>query len=327
MLAKLMGAPHCENLLFTPSTTTGLNLVIKGVLASGDRVLISPLEHNAVMRPLSRLATERGITFRIMPADAFGRIDLDATRTLLRSEGPFALAIVAHASNANGAIQDLAALSEILREIPLLVDAAQSAGVLPIDLASMGIDFLACSAHKGLLGPTGVGICVLPEHADIPPLIEGGTGSHSDSIEQPEVLPDRYESGTLNLHGMAGLLAALEGIGDRGLLGKHKQELTMRLIDGLKSVPSVRLHSPEDGSALCCAFTIEGNPPDRVASWLQEHSGILCRPGLQCAPLAHQHLGTFPHGTVRFSPGWGTTLAEIDTAIEAVKEFVQHAKR
>jgi selenocysteine lyase/cysteine desulfurase len=312
-LAALLGAPQAEDLVFTRGCTEGLNLVLKGFLRPGDRVLVSPLEHNSVMRPLVRLAHDRGVAVETLPADPFGRVDAEQTRALLRQH-PAALAAAQHASNVHGAVQDLAALRDALGDVPLLVDAAQTAGVLPINVAQLRLDFLCLSVHKGLLGPTGVGVCWLDPRHEVLPLVEGGTGSQSDSLEHPAFRPDRYEAGTLNLHGIAGTLGALEGLDSRGLLGDHKRSLCRRLIEGLCGVRRVRLHSPTDGTALCVALTVADLPPDRVAARLEREHGVLCRPGLQCAPAAHRHLGTFPQGVVRLSPGWGNTPDEIDHA-------------
>jgi cysteine desulfurase family protein len=316
-LAELLGVAHSEDLIFTHGATEGLNLVLKGLLTPGDRVLVSPLEHNAVMRPLATLVRERHITLQTLPADPWGRIDLEATRRVVRS-GPYALAVVAHSSNVSGAVQDLAGLHDALNHTPLLVDAAQTAGVLPISIESAGIDFLACSVHKGLLGPSGLGLCYLSPRYDLLPLVEGGTGSHSESFEQPGFRPDRYESGTLNLHGIAGTCGALQDLTQRGLLGEHQQHLCQLLIDGLATVPGLRLHSPADGTALCVSLNLAEMPPESLALRLEREFGILCRPGLHCAPAAHQHLGTFPAGTVRLSPGWGNTIQDMETAIRAI---------
>ncbi len=317
-LAQRFGVPRPEDLVFTPGCTDAVNLVLKGFLRPGDRVAVSPLEHNAVMRPLDRLARERAVVVEVLPGDRFGRIDAAATRKWVARSQPPALVTVAHGSNVNGAVQDLEALREALPDVPILVDAAQTAGVLPLDVAAMRIDFLAVSMHKGLLGPTGVGACYLDPRHDVAPLREGGTGSRSESIAQPDFRPDRYEAGTLNLHGIAGALGALEGFAARGLLGDHKRGLTARLLSGLSGIPGVVLHSPHDGTALCAAITVEGLPPDRVALHLEREHGICVRPGLQCAPAAHRHLGTLPQGTVRLAPGWGNTEDDIDAAIGAV---------
>jgi selenocysteine lyase/cysteine desulfurase len=304
--------------------TEGLNLVLKGWLKPGDRVLVSPLEHNAVMRPLERLKHERAVTVETLPADRFGRLDLEAARAFRKRQAkPPALLVVQHASNVNGVVQDIGGLKQIFADSPLLVDAAQTAGVLTIDVDGLGIDFLAASVHKGLLGPTGLGVVYLAPDRDVLPLIEGGTGSRSESIEQPEFRPDRYEAGTLNLHGIAGALGALRGWRERGLLGAEKRRLCQRLIEGLAAIPGVQVHSPPDGTALCVSFSVAGLGPEAVALWLEREFGVLCRPGLHCAPAAHAYLGTQPDGSVRLSPGWGNTPDEIGMAIDAVERIAR----
>ena len=314
-LARLFGVPDAANLVFTRGATEGLNLVLKGFLRQGDRVAVSPLEHNSVMRPLMRLAHERGILIETLPADSYGRIDLGL---VARLAGRYRLAVVAHASNVNGVVQDVRALAKALPGTAVLSDAAQTAGVLPISVADDGLAFLACSAHKGLLGPTGLGVCFLdPEH-DVAPLLEGGTGSQSESFEHPAFRPDRYEAGTPNVHGIAGLGGSLGHFEQHGLLGEAKRRLTRRLIDGIRDAPGVTVHSPADGTTLLMSFTVAGTPPDRVATALESGYGILCRPGLHCAPKAHGHLGTLPSGTVRLSPGYGTTEDDVEQAIQAV---------
>lgn len=318
-LAELFHVRGSENLVFTRGSTEALNLVLKGWLRGGH-VLVSPLEHNAVMRPLARLMHERDLTVETLAADGYGRLDNDALRRAVQANRP-ALVAVAHASNVNGVVQDLAAVRDAIGDVPLLVDAAQTAGVLPIDVERPRMDFLACSIHKGLLGPTGVGVCYLAPDREVTPLIEGGTGSRSESFEQPDFRPDRYEAGTLNLHGLAGTRGALAGLAERGLLGPSQQRLCKRLIEGLAAVRGVRLYSPADGTALCVAFTVEGWRVDELAVTLETQFGICCRPGLHCAPAAHRHLGTYPGGVVRFSPGWGNTDEEMAAAVNAVQQL------
>ena len=321
-LARLLGVARSENLIFTRGATEGLNLILKGFLKPGDHALVSPLEHNATMRPLARLERERGVVVETLPADAYGRIDPAAARDRC-VRGGATLAAIAHASNANGAVQDLAALREAMPDVPLLIDAAQTAGVLEIDVDGLGIDFLCCSAHKGLLGPMGVGACYISPRHDVLPLCEGGTGSKSESFEHPEFRPDRYEAGTQNVHGIAGLGAVLAALPERGLLGDHKRALSRALIDGLKRIGGGRVVSPDDGTALLASFSVEGWQPDVLAERLEEEYGILCRPGLHCAPAAHRHLGAFPAGTVRLSPGWGNTERDVETALGAVKDIIE----
>ena len=316
-LAGLLGVPEPADLVFTRGATEGANLVLKGFLEEGDRVLVSPLEHNAVMRPLERLKRERNIKVDLLPADRFGRIDHGAAAGHNRDGEPKLVAL-AHGSNVNGAVQDLRAIRAVFPGSALLVDAAQTAGVLPIDVSADGIDFLVCSAHKGLLGPTGVGVCYLHPRYEVRPLIEGGTGSRSEETSQPDFRPDRYEAGTLNLHGIAGLAGALEFLADNGLTGDSKRHLAKLLLDGLCGLPGIRLHSPDDGTALLVSVTLESQSPDRAAAELEEEHGVLCRPGLQCAPLAHRHLGTFPEGTVRLSPGFGNSEEDVCKVIDAL---------
>jgi len=319
-LARLLNAPRAQDVVFTRGTTEGLNLVLKGFLKPGARVWVSPLEHNALLRPLARLAAERGVQVETLDADPWGRLDLDALARRARTEPEPALVAVAHASNVNGAVQDLRGIREAIgKSVPLLVDAAQTAGVLPLDVRAPEIDFLAFSAHKGLLGPTGIGGCYLSPKHEVTQLIEGGTGSLSESAEHPAQRPERYEAGTLNLHGIAGLKGALDGLPERELLGTHKQAMTRILLDGLTKIEGVRVVSPLDGTALLASFVAEGIVSNTFAEQLDHRYGILCRSGLHCAPATHRYLGTFPEGTVRFSPGWGTAETDCQTALDAVR--------
>ncbi len=324
-LADFLGIADAANLVFVRGCTEGLNLVLKGMLKPGDRVAISPMEHNAVMRPLSRLRAERGIVLQPLAADPWGRIDWEAARQSAR-DAPPDLVVVQHASNVNGSVQDLAEARRVFARSRILVDAAQTLGVLPLNIAALGIDFMAASVHKGLLGPTGVGIAYLSPDCEVAPLIEGGTGSRSESLEQPDFRPDCYEAGTLNLHGIAGTRGALAGLPERGLLGDHKRQLATRLIHGLREIPGVLIQSPDDGSALCVSFRVDGCDPDEVAVILERDFSILCRPGLHCAPAAHQHLGTFPEGTIRLSPGWGNSTDQVDDALRAVEAIVRNRR-
>jgi cysteine desulfurase family protein len=321
-LAELFGVRNSEDLVFVRGCTEGLNLVLKGRLQPGDRVVVSPLEHNAVMRPLTRLARELPLTLDPLPADSLGRVDWDAARQRdAQGSGPPALVVVQHASNVHGVVQDIERAKQTFPSSPLLVDAAQTAGVLPIDVERQEIDFLCASLHKGLLGPTGVGVAYLSPKYEVRPLIDGGTGSRSESLEQPDFRPDRYEAGTLNLHGLAGTLGALQGRPQRGLLGEEKRWLSGQMLDALAAIRGVEIQSPTDGTALCVSFRIPGLGPEEIALRLEREFGILSRPGLHCAPAAHQHLGTFPAGTVRLSPGWGNTPEDIAAAVRALEQI------
>lgn len=319
-LAKLLGVRNPEDMILTSGTTEGLNIVLKGFLEPGDSLLVSSMEHNSAMRPLERLKKDIGISYEILPADEYGRIDIDAARAVA-GKTTWKLVCVSHGSNVNGIVQDIAALREAIPDVPFLIDAAQTVGVLPIDVEELGIQFLAYSGHKGLLGPTGTGGLYIAPEFDIPPLIEGGTGSKSESIEQPTFRPDCYESGTGNLHGIAGLRGSLDYFEEHGLTGGYKRKLTSMLLDGIKDVPNVRLHTPDDGTALLASITIEGAYADEVAIAMESEYNILCRPGLHCAPLAHKHLGTMPNGTIRLAPGYGNTEEDIEVTIKAVTEI------
>lgn len=318
--AALLGGVNPQDIAFTRGATEGLNLVLRGFVQPGQRVGVSPLEHNAVMRPLASLARQRHVTIETLPADAFGRLDLAAVERRCRQE-PFDLIVVAHASNVNGVVQDLAGLRSVVGETPILVDAAQTAGVLDLDCVGNQLDFLATSAHKGLLAPTGLGLAYIAPRHDLPPLIEGGTGSQSESFEHPAFRPDRYEAGTLNLHGIVGLNAALATLPQRGLHGQHLRQMTSILLEQLSSVRGIRLHTPADGTALCLAMSLDGWWPEEVARKLEIDHDILCRPGLHCAPAAHRHLGTLSHGTLRLSPGWNSTADEMQAVVRAIEHI------
>lgn len=321
-VAKLLGIDDAENVAVVRGCTEGLNLVLRGWLKPGDRVLVSPMEHNAVMRPLASLAGKLQLQIDTLPADRWGRIQTQEARDMAKGRTP-SLLVVQHGSNVNGVVQDVAALRSALPEIPILLDAAQTAGVLPLDVDKWQIDFVSASMHKGLLGPTGVGFCYIAARRDVAPLIEGGTGSRSESFAHPAFRPDCFESGTLNLHGIAGSLGAMEGIEERGLLGEHKQDLCNRLIRGIRAIPRATLQTPDDGTALCVSISIDGMQPDELAMRLEREFGILSRPGLHCAPAAHRHLDTFPTGTLRLSPGWGTTREQIDFTLDSIGKLAR----
>jgi len=322
MIASLFCVELSENIVFTRGATEGLNLILKGFLKAGDSVAVSPLEHNSVMRPLIGLKNRLGVKITTLPADNLGKIDLDSAKKLA-NETRFDLVVINHGSNVNGVVQDIEGIRSAFPETPILLDAAQTAGVLPIDVKQTGIDSLACSAHKGLLGPTGVGVCYISPEYKIAPLIEGGTGSMSESVNHPLLRPDVYEAGTLNLHGIAGTFGAMKNLEKNGLIGAVKRELTLRLIEGLADIPGINIFSPSDGTALCLSFTLSGTQPEEVAFRLEKCYSVLCRPGLQCSPSAHKHIGTAPQGTVRFSPGWGNTKEQIDRVVEAVHDLAK----
>ena len=243
---------------------------------------------------------------------------------------PLQLAVVNHASNVTGTLAPLAEVADAAQRAGalLLVDAAQTAGVVPLDMIALGIDLLAFTGHKGLLGPPGTGGLVLRaavEARQLEPLVRGGTGSRSESEEQPEDLPDRFESGTPNGAGIAGLGAGIRHVLARGVESAraHEIALTRQLLNGLRRLPGVHVYGPEDPArrTAVVSCTVAGRPVSEVGLQLDEEYGILCRVGLHCAPAAHRTIGTFPGGTVRLAPGASTTAEEIDATLRAMQEL------
>ena len=327
-LCSLFSCADPTHVIFTPGQTVSLNMVIKGYLRAGDHVLVSPLEHNGVMRPLTQLL-DSGVCFDRIPLNGDDELDLDATQRLLRPNTR--LMILTHASNVSGTVFDLFAASVFCRAhgIALAVDAAQTAGHLSIDLGKTPIDALCVPAHKGLRGPSGIGALILtPAFAnELEPLITGGTGSDSHTEIQPRYMPDRFESGTPNLPGIYGLHAALDSLFSEGIAVRHNRETTLltRFLAGLHAIEGIRIIGTEDISRHvgvisidCSARMDNAEVSDRLATDYY----ILTRCGLHCAPNAHKTYGTFPQGTVRFSFNSINTEFEIDAALTALKEIL-----
>lgn len=323
-LAEFIGLEDPLRLVFTSGVTESVNLVLRGLLRPGDHVVTGPVEHNAVMRPLRTLERE-GVRLTVVPGAADGSLNPREVEAALRPETR--LVVLNHASNVSGTILPVADVGTITRRQGklLLVDAAQTAGVLPIDMRAMNVDLLALSGHKGLLGPTGTGALAIGDRVEvkeIAPLKRGGTGSRSEHEEQPDFLPDKYEAGTPNSVGLAGLAASLEDLRQRGVesVRRHERALTGQLLEGLRAIPGIQLFGPCDPArqVAVVSFTLAGWQVSDVALRLDEEHGVLCRPGLHCAPAAHRTLGSFPRGTVRFSPGPFTTAAEVKEAVAAV---------
>lgn len=318
-------ATHC---ILTPGNTAGLNMAIRGWLRSGDHCLVSAMEHNAVMRPLQDLAAQ-GVSFDRVPCDSAGRLDPADIPPLIRPNTR--LLVMAHGSNVSGAVQDAAAVGRICRErgIPFALDAAQTAGHWDLDFTGWGLSALSVPGHKGLMGPSGIGALLLdPAFArELTPIVTGGTGSASDSEIQPAYMPDRFESGTPNLPGIYGLQAAVDFILDTGVEALHRREmeLTGQFLEGIRDVPGIRLAGPRELENRAGVISVDFLAADNAeaAFRLEQAYGILTRCGLHCAPSAHKTLGTFPQGTVRFSPGWFTTPEEIRAAVDAVREIAR----
>jgi cysteine desulfurase/selenocysteine lyase len=323
-VAGLLGLSDPLRVIFTANATHALNLAINGVLRPGDHVVTTSMEHNSVMRPLRALEAE-GTGLTVVPCAADGVLDVAAIERALLPET--AMIVMNHASNVVGTLLPVPEVAAIAHahNVLLLVDAAQSAGALPIDMDELGIDLLAFTGHKALLGPTGTGGLLISERVDasrLRPLMRGGTGSDSETEAQPDFLPDRLESGTLNAVGLAGLEAAIGWLVEQGVeaLRTREHDLTARLIEGLRQVPKVRVYGALDADRQLgvVSFNVDGADPAVVDLRLNEDFGISARVGLQCAPAAHKTIGTFPQGTVRFSLGPFTSADDIDYAIGAV---------
>ncbi|WP_338835269.1 aminotransferase class V-fold PLP-dependent enzyme [Neomoorella thermoacetica] len=326
LLADFFNIREPEQVIFTANATEALNLALQGLLEPGDHVVISSLEHNAVARPLHTLQ-DKGVEYTIVSCDARGRLNpLDVERAI----GPRTrLICLTHASNVTGTILPVNEVGEIAQRhhLQYLVDTAQTAGEIPVDVEAAGITLLAFTGHKGLLGPPGTGGLYIRYPDTVRPLIYGGTGSRSELLTQPEVLPDKYESGTVNAPAIAALGAGVRFIRETGLdnIRRHTMELTARLLEGLRRLPGVTLYGPQDSGERVpvVSLNIRGLSPGEASAWLADHYDIVTRPGLHCAPLAHQTIGTLKTGTLRLSPGFFNTAAEIDAALAAIKELME----
>ena len=326
-LVQLFHGTDSRNVIFTPGITYSLNYFIKGFLKNGDHVLVSGLEHNAVMRPLEQMKLA-GVDYDIVPVDEEGNLDPEDLRERIRINTK--AVIMTHASNVCGTVVPIREIGSICKEYGLFfaVDTAQSAGTLPVDMQECQIDFLAFTAHKGLLGPQGIGGFLISERLDkkMEPYIAGGTGSQSDSLLMPDYLPDKYESGTMNLPGIIGLHASLDYIREQGLKAIHdkKMELTEYLLNEVKRIPQVRIVGRKDVQDRVAVVSLDFLTIDNaVAAFeLEQECGVMTRVGLHCAPVAHQSLHTFPQGTVRFSFSASNTFSEIDRCVEGILKIL-----
>lgn len=327
MLAKLFHAPCSRNVIFTPGITHSLNCFIKGFLKAGDHVIVSGLEHNAVMRSLYQMQ-ESGITYEVAETDEEGTVDPEKLERLIKAETK--AVIVTHASNVCGTIVPIEEIGEICErhQIFFAVDSAQSAGTIEVNMEKCKIDFLAFTGHKGLLGPQGIGGFVISEKLDkqMKPYIAGGTGSISDSYAMPESLPDKYESGTMNLPGIIGLHAALKYIISESVEKIHdkKMQLAKYFIEQIKQLPGIRIAGKQNEENRVAVVSLDFTEWDNamVAFELEQQYGIMTRVGLHCAPLAHKTLGTYPQGTVRFAFSASNTKEEIDICVRGIKEML-----
>ena len=330
-LHTLFNGHDPSHVIFTQNVTMSLNMVIKGLLKAGDHVLVSSMEHNAVMRPLTQLLDE-GITFDTIPCDFTGSIQMDSIEPLIR---PNTVAlIINHASNVCGTIQPLESIGSICKthNLQFIVDAAQTAGVIPIDVKACHIDALCFTGHKGLLGPQGIGGIILTKEMaqTLTPLIAGGTGSFSHLETMPTHMPDAFEAGTLNLPGIIGLNEGLDYIESQGMENIHNHELvlTQSFLEGLQSIDGINIvgkQNIQDRTAVV-SITIDGMDPANIAYELESTYHIMTRVGLHCAPRAHQTLRTYPEGTVRFSFGYANTHKDVESALSALNTIVKSSK-
>ena len=330
LLCALFHGGDCRNVIFTKNVTESLNVLLKGLLKPGDHVLVSSMEHNAVMRPLTQLE-KHGVSFARITCREDGTLRLEEMEGLA-GENTRAV-VMTHASNVCGTVLPIAAVGDFCRRRGLLflVDSAQSAGVLPIDMEAMHIDALAFTGHKGLLGPQGTGGFVLGERMVplLEPLLSGGTGSLSHTEEAPDFLPDRFEPGTMNLPGILGLRAALLWLKETGAdnILRHELDLTGRFLRGLAPLEAAgKVHvlgrRDLEGRTGVVSIQTPGRDLGQAAFRLERDFGILTRVGLHCAPAAHKTLGTFPAGAIRFSFGWWNTPEEVAAALEALGKIL-----
>lgn len=329
VLAEFFNAEDPSHIVFTQNATHAINIALYGLVRPGDHVVTTTTEHNSVMRPLRHLEMS-GIELTVVPCRRDGTLDINRLNDALRLDTR--LLVTTHGSNVTGTLFPIEAIAALARarNVRYLVDAAQTAGAIPIDIREIGVDLLAFSGHKGLLGPTGTGGLYIREGVLLSPLMRGGTGSDSAHEVQPEFMPDIHESGTLNVAGIAGLGAGVRFLREIGVhsVRAHEQDLVSQLMAGLAEIPGITTYGPRDASLQCgvVSFNVDGAMPSEVGLILEEQFGIMARTGLHCAPSAHRTLDTFPTGAVRFSFGWFNTAAEVAVALEALRKIAGWAK-
>tara|TARA_B100000315_G_scaffold215253_1_gene214462 strand:+ start:14241 stop:15419 length:1179 start_codon:yes stop_codon:yes gene_type:complete len=325
-IAKFFNISNSRNIVFTSNGTEALNLALKGLVKPGEHIITSSMEHNSVVRPLNTFKND-GVNATIVQCDKQGKLNPDYVFKEIKQNTR--LIVITHASNVTGTILPVEEIGEIAKKkgIPLLVDAAQTAGTIPIDVVRSNISLLACPGHKSLLGPQGTGFLYISEGFNLKPLIEGGTGSNSELSEQPDFLPDRFESGTLNSPGIAGLNAGIEFINKKSIqtIKEHEDKLSKTFTNKLKEINHVRIYGPlsiKEKTAVV-SFNVKGKDSAEIATALDEKYQIMVRVGLHCSPYAHKTIGTFPEGTIRVSFSIFNTVQEIDYFIESLKKIVK----
>jgi cysteine desulfurase family protein len=328
-LARLFNIRRSDRILFMKNVTEAVNTALKGFLKSGDHVVLSGMEHNAVIRPLNKLKKERDVDYTLVPANSLGRLNPYDFETALKPNTK--MVCLVHASNVTGGLNPVEEVGKICsaKGVAFLVDAAQTAGAVPIDMQAMGVDFLCFTGHKGLMGPPGTGGLAVSSKWSLDSLIEGGTGSNSDKEEQPSQWPDKFESGTQNYWGLAGLKAAVEFLLKTSVMAIRKKEemLAAHFLREAGKIEGIKLYGLPAGNerdrVAVVSLNVLGKDPSEVGFELDEKYGIMTRVGLHCAPLAHRSIGTHPIGTVRFSFGYYNTEKEIEKALKALKEITK----
>ncbi|MCJ7664852.1 MAG: aminotransferase class V-fold PLP-dependent enzyme [Desulfobacterales bacterium] len=331
-LAELFGVEDPLRICFAKNATEALNLAICGILRPGDHCITSSMEHNAVMRPL-RALEKNGVEITVAPCSSQGALDPQEVEKAITANTR--LIVMTHASNVTGTLMPISEVGKIACKHGVLfcIDAAQTAGAYPIDCKKMQIDLLAFTGHKALYGPQGTGGLYIREglEKELEPLVRGGTGSRSEFQEQPDFMPDKYESGTPNTVGVAGLGAGVRFILTQGIdqIRAKEQGLTRMLIEGLGSIPGVSLYGCNDAArqVAICSFNIAGLTPSEITMELDEEFAIMSRPGLHCAPAAHQTIDTFSQGTIRLSAGYFTTEEEIALALKAIEKIAARSRK
>jgi cysteine desulfurase family protein len=327
-IARLIGADHAKQIVFTFNGTGALNLAIHGLLRVGDHAICTDADHNSVLRPLRHLEEHHGVEVTRVTCDSSGRVDPDGVHRALRPNTR--LVVMLHASNVTGVIEPAADVAEIAHQqgALFLLDAAQSLGHWPVSAKELKVDLLAAPGHKGLLGPLGTGFLYIREgiEREIVSVVQGGTGTQSNEDRQPESVPDKFESGNHNMPGLVGLAASANWLESRGVqsICQHEKELGDQLRERLRRIPGVKLHGPAHGepAVAVVSISIEGYDPQEAAAVLDSAFRVQVRAGLHCAGRLHAALGTLQRGgTIRFSAGVFNTQADIDAAVAAVEEI------
>lgn len=326
LLAELFGAKKSENIIFGLNATDALNTALKGVVKQGDHIITTSMEHNSVLRPLKQLENI-GIETTIIKCNELGELSLTELEANVKRNTK--LIVTTHASNVTGTIMPIKEIGEMAKRNNLLyiIDAAQTAGVYKLNVSEINVDILTFTGHKGLMGPQGVGGFYIKEGVALRQMKEGGTGSMSESLIQPEILPDKYESGTPNTPGLAGLAAGLSFIKKVGIdkIKSHEEEITNYFLNQLAEIENIIVYGPRDikKQAPVVSLNIKNRTSSEVSFILDNQFDIATRPGLHCAPLAHQTIGTEGKGAVRFSFGYFNTKVEIDKAVAALKSIAK----